>query len=68
MRILPLSAADFGYPPEGGAEFVHGQWSHLPKLETRRFDLVTAYHRRAVSCARIKHLVTSRSQERMHLF
>jgi predicted oxidoreductase len=27
-----------------------------------------AYHRRAVLSARIKHLVTSRSQERMHLF
>lgn len=24
-RILPLSAAEFGYPAEGGAEFVHGE-------------------------------------------
>jgi hypothetical protein len=30
-------------------------------------DPVTAYHRRAASFARIKHLVTCRSQYRMHL-
>jgi monoamine oxidase len=24
-RIYPLPAAEFGYPAEGGAEFVHGQ-------------------------------------------
>src|SRR3979411_1388531 len=24
-RIHPLSSADFGYPAEGGAEFVHGE-------------------------------------------
>jgi hypothetical protein len=37
--------------------------------ECRRFDPVTAYHRRAVaSCARIKQLVTRRSQDNMHLF
>src|SRR5882757_6529121 len=24
-RIHPLSAAEFGYPAEGGAEFVHGE-------------------------------------------
>jgi monoamine oxidase len=24
-RIYPLPAADFGYPAEGGAEFIHGE-------------------------------------------
>jgi len=33
----------------------------------RRFDAVPAYHRRAVPCTRIKHLVTCRSQYHMHL-
>jgi hypothetical protein len=32
------------------------------------FDPVTAYHRRAAPCTRIKHLVTCRSQYDMHLF
>jgi hypothetical protein len=33
----------------------------------RRFDPVTAYHYWAAPCARIKHLVTCRSQYNMHL-
>jgi hypothetical protein len=34
----------------------------------RRFDPIIGYHRRGASCARIKHLVTRRSQYNMHLF
>jgi monoamine oxidase len=68
-RIHPIPAADFGYPAEGGAEFVHGEWSHLSKLGNLGGSIpsppTTAG---AAPCARIKHLVTSRSQERMHLF
>jgi hypothetical protein len=33
-----------------------------------RFDPVIAFHRQVAPCARIKHAVTTRSQERMHLF
>ena len=32
-RIRPLPSADFGYPAEGGAEFVHGE---APVKQLRR--------------------------------
>src|ERR671927_1444137 len=31
-RIHPLPAAEFGYPAEGGAEFVHGAAAHTRAL------------------------------------
>jgi hypothetical protein len=64
-----------GLPPEADTNRKgrHVRWvpkpevfnglGHVPLVSgCRRFDPVTAYHRRAASCARIKHLVTCRSQ------
>ncbi len=57
-RIYPLPAQEFGYPAEGGAEFVHGaapvtrglmreaELSLLP-IEGTRWRAATAHSRRA---------------------
>jgi monoamine oxidase len=47
-RIHPLPAADFGYPAEGGAEFVHGEAPvthgllREPRADARRASRSTA--------------------------
>ncbi len=52
-------------------DLTHSRVNDQPFPLTMRieFDPVTAYHRRrGASCARIKQLVTRRSQYSMHLF
>jgi hypothetical protein len=65
-RTEPLHRSRRRRPQAGGVIVSQFLFAEIGK--PRRFDPVTAYHRRAVLSARIKHLVTSRSQERMHLF
>jgi monoamine oxidase len=49
-RIYPLSAQEFGYPAEGGAEFVHGA---APDCPSRARDGVPAAVSSRRTCLRL---------------